>query len=537
MAYISEAVISITKHINFERINSNFNFRHINQQQIPISTAITATAITVLGLLALKYNDRAVFTKRRDDVPFIKGLPLVGNLFRTIATVDIIYDDLTESFEKLDTLTMSQSTIGMPPQLQTIDPLNIEYILRHNFTNYIKGPQMMDTMGDLFGHGIFVANGQEWQYHRKTASHIFNVITLRDHFTDVFMQELKNMSEYIFDINANTGEPIDFAHIMSKFTMESFARVAFGKNLNGLLNEHNAQFAISFDACQKISFNRFIDPLTDLKEALKPIFSPGSTTYKQHIKIINDFAYSIINERRDKLKQGLVFEDMLSRFMTTETPDGRLLNDVELRDTLLTFLAAGRDTTADSINWTFYCLLTHPDVEAKLRQEIDQYLPNDDIDNPQILYEIARKMTYAHAVFYETLRLYPSVPTNIRLSVKEDRLPSGVKVHKGDSVMWSLYAAGRSTHLWGSDAGTFDPERWIQENGELKRVSSYQWMVFNAGPRNCIGQNLATLEAVLVITHLLKRYKFSLVPDQKVTYALSLTLQMRYGMKVYISKR
>ena len=164
------------------------------------------------------------------------------------------------------------------------------------------------------------------------------------------------------------------------------------------MDENNAQFAISFDACQKISFNRFIDPLTDLKEALKPIFSPGSTTYKQHIKIINDFAYGIINERRDQLKQGIAFEDMLSRFMTTETPDGRLLNDVELRDTLLTFLAAGRDTTADAINWTIYCLLTHPDIEAKLRQEIEQYLPNDDVDDPKTLYEIVRKMTYAHAV-------------------------------------------------------------------------------------------------------------------------------------------
>ena len=106
MSYISEAANTISKRINFERLNFNFSFRHIDQQQIPIGTAITATAITVLGLLALKYNDRAVFTKRRDDVPFIKGAPLVGNLFHTIATVDIIYDDLTESFEKLDTLTM-----------------------------------------------------------------------------------------------------------------------------------------------------------------------------------------------------------------------------------------------------------------------------------------------------------------------------------------------------------------------------------------------------------------------------------------------
>ncbi|KAI9251883.1 cytochrome P450 [Phascolomyces articulosus] len=490
----------------------------MNRQHIPISTAVTATALTVLGFLALKYNDRAIFAKRRDDVPFIKGLPLIGNLIHQIATIDVIYDDLVECFEKLDTLTMAQSTIGMPPQIQTIDPLNIEYVLRHNFSNYIKGPQMMDAMGDLFGHGIFVANGTQWQYHRKTASHIFNVATLRDHFTEVFLQELKEMSEHIFDNHLKTGEPIDFAHVMSKFTMESFARVAFGKKLNGLLDEKNAQFAISFDACQRLSFDRFVSPFTDLIEALKPIFSPGSITYKQHVKIINDFAYGIINERKEKLKQGFEFQDMLSRFMFAETPDGRLLNDAELRDTLLTFLAAGRDTTSVAIDWAIYCILNNPEVEKKLLQEIDQYLGNDDINDPQMLYEIIRKMTYTHAVFYETLRLYPSVPTNIRLVVKEDKLPSGTKLSVGDSVMWSLYAAGRSTKLWGPDAKEFDPARWIV-GGELRR------------------QNLATLEGILVIAYLLKHYTFTLVPDQDVTYALSLTLQMRYGMKLYVTKR
>ncbi|KAI9488761.1 cytochrome P450 [Zychaea mexicana] len=526
---LSEAANKVNKYLDFGGV-------HIDLDQVPIATTVAATALTIVGILALKYNDRAVFTKCRDDVPFIKGAPLVGRLFHQIAVVDMIYEDLVESFENMDTLTMAQSVIGLPPQIMTIDPINIEYVLRHNFSNYIKGPQLMDAMGDLFGHGIFIANGERWKYHRKTASHIFNVVTLRDHFTDVFLQELKSMSKCIFDTKVQTGESIDFAHLMSKYTMESFVRVAFGRKLNGLLDEKNAHFALSFDACQRISFHRFVNPFTDLQESLKPIFSSGSMTYKQHLKIVNDFAYGLIKERRQHIKADFEFQDMLSRFMTTETPTGNSLSDEELRDTLLTFLAAGRDTTADSINWSFYCLANHPEVEAKLLQEIHHSLPDNEED-PSKLYDIIRKMTYAHAVFYEVLRLYPSVPTNIRLAAHEDRLPSGTKVCNGDSIMWSPYAAGRSTKLWGPDAKNFDPERWITTDGELKRLSPYQWMVFNAGPRSCIGQGLATLEAILVITYLLKRYRFILLPDQEITYALSLTLQMRYGMKVYVAKR
>ncbi|KAI8138385.1 cytochrome P450 [Fennellomyces sp. T-0311] len=276
----------------------------------------------------------------------------------------------------------------------------------------------------------------------------------------------------------------------------------------------NAHFATSFDTCQHISFNRFVNPFTDMIEWMKPIFSPGTTSYKQHMQIINNFAYGIIKERRLRLAAGYEFQDMLSRFMTTEKPNGELLSDDELRDTLLTF-------------WR---------LAEKLLKEIHQYLPND-TDDPRQLYEVIKKMTYAHAVFYEVLRLYPSVPTSIRLSLEEDRLPSGVHVCKGDSIMWSPYAAGRSSKIWGEDAQEFNPERWVTDDGNLQRVNQCVWPAFNAGPRVCLGQNLATLEALVVITYLLKHFKFTLVPDQEITYALSLTLQMRNGMKVHVANR
>jgi cytochrome P450 len=91
--------------------------------------------------------------------------------------------------------------------------------------------------------------------------------------------------------------------------------------------------------------------------------------------------------------------------------------------------------------------------------------------------------------------------------------------------------------VWGQDAKVFSPERWINEDGELRRESQGQWPAFHAGPRVCLGQNLATLEALVAIVFLLKRYKFTLLPDQDITYQVSLTLPMANGMRVLVEKR
>jgi cytochrome P450 len=139
--------------------------------------------------------------------------------------------------------------------------------------------------------------------------------------------------------------------------------------------------------------------------------------------------------------------------------------------------------------------------------------------------------------FYEILRLYPSVPLNQKYALNDDVWPDGTKIRKGDYVAWCPYAMGRLVGVWGQDARLFRPERWLTENGDLKRMPQGQWPAFHAGPRVCLGQNLATLEALLTISLLLKRYKFTLVPWHNVTYQVSLTLPMKMGLQVYVEKR
>lgn len=91
--------------------------------------------------------------------------------------------------------------------------------------------------------------------------------------------------------------------------------------------------------------------------------------------------------------------------------------------------------------------------------------------------------------------------------------------------------------IWGDDAKKFNPDRWFNADGSLRNESQYKWISFHGGPRTCLGQNLATLEALVTMILLVRKYKFSLVADQKITYQVSLTLPMKYGMKVTVEKR
>ncbi|KAI8139710.1 cytochrome P450 [Fennellomyces sp. T-0311] len=490
---------------------------NLNDSLSVVRVAAVVSAATV-GLLALKYNDRALFTEKREGIPFAKGKPVVGGLIHQLQNKDRILDDFLETMEKYDTMTVYATALGLPPSIMTTDPANVEHILKNNFSNYVKGPQMMDAMGDLFGHGIFVANGEQWKYQRKTASLIFNVVNFRDHFTDVFVKELELMTDRIFDKKAENGKSVDFHDVIYKFTLDSFVLIGFGKQLNALQSKTKVPFAASFDICQSNCLERFIDPFTNLRDALKPIFSPGSMRIKDHLKVIDDFAYQLIGERREQIKNGGEYKDLLSRFMAARNPQGEPLSDKELRDTVLNFIIAGRDTTAQALSWTFYNLMLHPRVEAKLLAEIEQFIPEDE-------------------KFYEVLRLYPSVPSNVKVALDDDVFPDGSPIKKGDSVSWSPYAMARTRKIWGEDACEFKPERWIKPDGDLRRESAGQWPAFHAGPRICLGQNLATLEALVAIILLVKRYKFSLAPNQTITYDLSLTHPMKFGMQVFVERR
>ncbi|KAI8344757.1 cytochrome P450 [Chlamydoabsidia padenii] len=492
--------------------------------------------VIVLTTLALKYNDRVVFDTIRPYTTHFKGWPLIGSTLTLVTSLDRMHHFHLAAFESTGATNISISAIGYPRGVTTVDPTTIEHILKFNFENYIKGSLFHYAVSPLLGHGIFNANGERWRYQRKTAAIIFNVKNLRDYFTDVFVKELALVCD-IFDKAMTTKTVVDFHDIMYKFTLDSFVLLGFGTQVNALTTKGKVPFAESFDELQKNVFDRSINIMEPINRHLQQLFMPWKPTIASHQKVVNDFAASVIHQRRSQLAKGQTHKDLLSRFMETKNEKDEPLSDTELRDAIMNLTVAGRDTTAQTLAWLLYNLMLNPDIEEKLVQEIHDHVPDGLEQDSPALYEAIKKLNFGHAVLYETLRLYPSVPLNQKEALKDDVLPCGIQIKAGDVVMWSSYSLGRNKTVWGDDATEFKPERWITKSGDVRRESQGRWPAFHVGPRVCLGQNLATLEALVTLSILLKRYKFTMVPNQDITYQVSISLPMKHGLKVTIDPR
>jgi len=190
-----------------------------------------------------------------------------------------------------------------------------------------------------------------------------------------------------------------------------------------------------------------------------------------------------------------------------------------LRDVVLSFIIAGRDTTGCTLSWLFYVLSTHPEIQARLCAEIDKCLPQEEAITLKSMEH--SNMPYLNGVLYETLRLYPPVPFDIKEAQADDVLPDGTPVPKNTKMIFLPYAMGRDPQRY-PDPEAVMPERWIP----FKMPSPYEFPVFQGGPRICLGMDMAIFEAKLVACTLLQAYSFELAPGEadKITYGRKLTM-------------
>lgn len=193
---------------------------------------------------------------------------------------------------------------------------------------------------------------------------------------------------------ANNSHTITHNH-----TYKSFRSLGFGVQLDSLLKKEKVPFAVSFDYLQRLGALRFINPFLSLTETFGKIFTPWKMSTTDHIHQVDSFAEDVITKRRKEIANGIQgHKDLLSRFMNTVNENGEKLNDVELRDTVLNFIIAGRDTTAQALSWLFYNLALQPRVEKKIIEEIQDKISDDAEKDSPALYEIINNMPYLHAV-------------------------------------------------------------------------------------------------------------------------------------------
>ncbi|KAF9116102.1 hypothetical protein BGX27_004900 [Mortierella sp. AM989] len=507
--------------------SSSSPLAHLLTQILKRSNISKAFGAYLLYIL-FKYRNSVYGFPNRTDIPGPRGLPLIGNLYLVAGMRrDQVLQRQTDNhikYGKIYAITVP----GVGRVLNISDPDMIDHVLRINFWAYEKGEFMRKALEPLVGGGIFAADGEHWKWQRKLASHIFNVKAFRNYTSTVFVQEAQLVIDYL-STKADSGEIVDLQELFYKYTLDSFGEIAFGQSF-GCLNKpaDEVPFAAAFDRLNHALSERMFVPTARFTEWWNGRY--GQVDRDKNT--VNEFAYAVIRERR---KNGHTKEhkDLMQLFMETEDDNGNPLSDEVLKDTLNNFILAGRDTTAQALSWTFY--LMHRDQAAGhnivrgLVEETDRVLQGG-----VPTYESTKQQKYAEACFYEALRLYPSVPKNIKTCVEDDVLPGGYKVYKNEKIGWSSWAMGRDTSIWGPDATAYKPERWL--SGE--KPSPTKFVAFHVGPRTCLGQQFATIEAITIMSMLMQKFTFELVePSKEPAYHPSLTLPMKNGLPVRLKHR
>jgi cytochrome P450 len=186
-------------------------------------------------------------------------------------------------------------------------------------------------------------------------------------------------------------------------------------------------------------------------------------------------------------------------------------SDEDLVNQMMTFLAAGHETTSSALTWAIYLLCLHPDVQSRLREEIHSNLESID-SHTSITPAQIDKLPYLHAVCQETLRFFPSVPLTIREARDNDSTIVGQRIPKGMLIFIMAAAVNKSTELWGEDAGEFKPDRWMGPGRANTggASSNYAFLTFLHGPRSCIGQGFAKAEFACLLAGLVGRFQMEL---------------------------
>ena len=196
---------------------------------------------------------------------------------------------------------------------------------------------------------------------------------------------------------------------------------------------------------------------------------------------------------------------------------------------VLNFLIAGRDTTAQAMSWCLFLLMKHERVQERIRKEVSEICGDEGLD-----YEKLGRFRYLEAVLKESLRLYPSVPLDLKFVANSDTLPDGTHVPRGAALIYVSYAMGRSQEIWGPDASEFCPERWL----EMEQVKSpYENPVFHAGPRECLGKRLAMLEMKVMLSLLIQKFRLRLaVAPETIRADAQVTIGMSSGLPCHVEK-
>jgi cytochrome P450 len=385
----------------------------------------------------------------------------------------------------------------------------IEDVLVNNARKFIKG-RVLQANKRLFGNGLLTSEGDVWLRQRRLAQPAFHRARIAS-YADTMVRYTERMLE-----SWQTKSECDVHREMMQLTLQIVGKTLFDAD-------------VARDATE---VGRTLELLLELTADFRRlIFTPKWLPTPRNIQIalgirrLDKIVYRIIAERR---ASGRDAGDLLSMLLSAQDDDGSRMTDQQLRDEAITLFLAGHETTANTLSWTWWLLAQHPEVEGKLHDELYSVLGGR---TPSL--EDLSKLPYTHHILTESLRLYPPAWGMARLAI-EDHEIGGYPVPKGTGVAISQWIVQRDPR-WFDRPAEFLPERW---QGDLaKRLPRFAYFPFGGGPRQCIGNTFALMEAALLLATIAQKFQLRLVPGHLVVPLASITLRPRHGIRVTLKKR
>ena len=398
---------------------------------------------------------------------------------------------------------------GVKEAIVTSNAVVIQHVLKTNWENYHKSHIQKKRMGHFLGKGLLTTEGEAWKTQRRLIQSGFErkqLEVLSSIMQDSLVDSLRD-----FDQQARIG-PVDIYPLMMKITFGMVGKSLFGAKLK---EDDIDVISEAILTVQEFMVRQTIQPY------LNPWFAlSGELRRKEEMRAR---AFGILGDYIRRRREEEPGHDLLQILMDARYSDGTSMSDELVISESMQLLVAGHETSSNALSWTLYLLSTRPDCVDRIRDEFDCVLGKKPLGFSDV-----PKFEFTTQVIMEALRLYPPFWMVDRMALADDRA-GDLDIPRGSTVVVFIYGTHHSPRYWESPE-SFDPERFNKANEKLHTPLAH--LPFGAGPRGCIGGNYAMLQMLMILSVLLRRYDFHLVPGQTIEPRPMVILRPKHGIRM-----
>jgi cytochrome P450 len=451
-----------------------------------------------------------------NPVPKAKGLPVLGNMLEFGRDPLGLLHRAFQEHGDLVRFNIGHIAVYAISNPELTQQVMVERV--KEFPKVERGRGSSAGLGLVGGNGLLTnSDFDSWMTQRRMMQPMFHRERLK-----AMGQKMVDATQAMLERWEGIDGPVDIDHEMLHVTMDIILRTMFSADANSAA----ADAADASTVALRFVSKRLAMPI---KLPIKwPL--PSHNSFTSAMKTLDDVIYKLIDDRMPEIGQYGDLLDMLLEVRDADTGEG--MSREQLRDELVTVFLAGHETTAHSLAWTWLLLTKHPAVLEKIRFELDCVLQGRAPNAGDL-----HALTYTNQVFNEAMRLFPAAPIVLRRSDKSAQLQLNGQtfdIEPGAMLINVIRNIHRHPDFW-NNPDDFDPERFdINQTEKRHRLA---FMPFGAGSRMCIGNNLAQMEAVLILASVIQKFELSLEPNQTIEEEFAVTLRPKYGLQMRLKKR